>query len=167
MAPSLSIGKVQTMQLEYFQNVLAKPLPERCREIQHMIQELSIKELHFLFPCLVENIFGFGIQNGWELWKISRNVHRRDFEILHFFLSPEGHEGTLFCLIYKLLEDGLCNYVFPVCCLPARSYHMLEGGAVPLICTNKLQYWSPGTLPTNLLLSILSPVCSLIRFLTR
>ncbi|XP_022249137.1 sphingomyelin phosphodiesterase 4-like isoform X2 [Limulus polyphemus] len=136
-----------------FQNALAKPLFERCQEIQSIIQESNIKELQSLFPSLVENIFGFGTQTGWELRTITRSLQPRCFDTFRYFLSPDGHHGTLFNLIYKLLGDGFLKYEFPVCCLPVPSCHMLEEGAVPLLYSNKLHYQSPGSRPTNLLLN--------------
>lgn len=98
-----------------FQAYLCLPLVQRCREIALLIDELSITELHYVFPILIDSLFGITDNVGWGLHSICLKRYPQEYEVLCNFLSPQG---PLFSICYKLLPDCYLKYNFPVSYLP-------------------------------------------------
>ncbi|KAK3083762.1 hypothetical protein FSP39_002782 [Pinctada imbricata] len=122
------------------QNVAFKSIPQRCMEMESVLQ-MGTKELRSALPQLLESIFGFGNEAGWGLDLVSRTTNIQDFECLRRLLSPEG---PLLSLVYSLQADPYLSYEFPFSCLPAPTRHTIEDGGVPLFYANKLQYQGYG-----------------------
>uniref|UniRef100_A0A7N6BM80 Sphingomyelin phosphodiesterase 4 n=1 Tax=Anabas testudineus TaxID=64144 RepID=A0A7N6BM80_ANATE len=93
-----------------------KPLLQRCQDLVKIIDEYPAKELHLIFPWLVESVFGSldGILTGWNL----RLLHSRnnEYNIAMEFLNPRY--GPMMKLVYKLQAEEY-KYEIPVNYLPS------------------------------------------------
>ncbi|XP_067442303.1 sphingomyelin phosphodiesterase 4 isoform X2 [Thunnus thynnus] len=128
-----------------------KPLIQRCQELVKIIDEYPAKELHTIFPWLVECVFGSldGIIAGWNL----RLLHSRsnEYNIVLDFLSPSG---PMMKLVYKLQAEEY-KYEIPVNYLPGPVKACIQEGVLPdcPLFHNKLQFPLSGLLMLNLALN--------------
>uniref|UniRef100_A0AAX7SUM4 Sphingomyelin phosphodiesterase 4 n=1 Tax=Astatotilapia calliptera TaxID=8154 RepID=A0AAX7SUM4_ASTCA len=92
-----------------------KPLLQRCQDLVKIIDEYPAKELHLIFPWLVECVFGSldGVIAGWNL----RLLHSRsnEYHIVMDFLNPRY--GPMMKLVYKLQAEEY-KYEIPINYLP-------------------------------------------------
>ncbi|XP_062272325.1 sphingomyelin phosphodiesterase 4 isoform X2 [Scomber scombrus] len=128
-----------------------KPLILRCQELVKIIDEYPAKELHTIFPWLVETVFGSldGIIAGWNL----RLLHSRsnEYNIVLEFLNPSG---PMMKLVYKLQAEEY-KYEIPVNYLPGPVKACIQEGVLPdcPLFHNKLQFPLSGLLMLNLALN--------------
>ncbi|XP_047203910.1 sphingomyelin phosphodiesterase 4 isoform X1 [Girardinichthys multiradiatus] len=128
-----------------------KHLIQRCQDLLKIIDEYPAKELHLIFPWLVENVFGSldGIISGWNL----RLLHSRsnEYNVVLDFLNPSG---PMMKLVYKLQAEDY-KYELPVNYLPGPVKVCIQEGVLPdcPLFHNKLQFPPPGVLTPNLALN--------------
>uniref|UniRef100_A0A7N6A1W2 Sphingomyelin phosphodiesterase 4 n=1 Tax=Anabas testudineus TaxID=64144 RepID=A0A7N6A1W2_ANATE len=128
-----------------------KPLLQRCQDLVKIIDEYPAKELHLIFPWLVESVFGSldGILTGWNL----RLLHSRnnEYNIAMEFLNPSG---PMMKLVYKLQAEEY-KYEIPVNYLPGPVKASIQEGVLPdcPLFHNKLQFPLSGLLTLNLALN--------------
>lgn len=128
-----------------------KPLLQRCQDLVKIIDEYPAKELHLIFPWLVESVFGSldGIIAGWNL----RLLHSRsnEYNIVMEFLNPSG---PMMKLVYKLQAEEY-KYEIPVTYLPGPVKASIQEGVLPdcPLFHNKLQFPLSGLLTLNLALN--------------
>uniref|UniRef100_A0A8C2APF3 Sphingomyelin phosphodiesterase 4 n=1 Tax=Cyprinus carpio TaxID=7962 RepID=A0A8C2APF3_CYPCA len=91
-----------------------KPLHQRCHELSKIIDDYPAKELHAIFPWLVESVFGSldGILSGWNLRFLQ--ARSAEYNIAMDFLDPSG---AMMKCVYKLQAEEY-KYEFPVSYLP-------------------------------------------------
>uniref|UniRef100_A0A3B3Z9V9 Sphingomyelin phosphodiesterase 4 n=1 Tax=Periophthalmus magnuspinnatus TaxID=409849 RepID=A0A3B3Z9V9_9GOBI len=124
-----------------------KPLLHRCQDLVKIIDEYPAKELHLIFPWLVETVFGSldGIITGWNL----RLLHSRspEYNIIMEFLNPSG---PMMKLVYKLQAEEY-KYEIPVNYLPGPVKASIQQGVLPdcPLFHNKLQFPLSGLLTLN------------------
>ncbi|XP_033933893.1 sphingomyelin phosphodiesterase 4, partial [Pseudochaenichthys georgianus] len=130
-----------------------KPLLHRCQDLVKVIEDYPAKELHVIFPWLVETVFGSldGILGGWNLRLLQARSH--EYNIALEFLSPSG---PMMKLVYKLQAEEY-KYEIPVNYLPGPVKACIQQGVLPEcpLFHNKLQFPLSGLLTLNLALSIL------------
>ncbi|KAI1900874.1 hypothetical protein AGOR_G00054340 [Albula goreensis] len=104
-----------------------KPLLQRCQELVKVIDDNPAKELHLIFPWLVESIFGSldGVIGGWNLRLLQ--ARNNDYSIAVEFLDPSG---PMMKLVYKLQAEEY-KYDVPVTCLPGPLKASIQEGAIP------------------------------------
>ncbi|KAJ8285844.1 hypothetical protein GJAV_G00031590 [Gymnothorax javanicus] len=104
-----------------------KPLVQRCQELVKVIDNNPNKELHLIFPWVVESIFGSldGVTGGWNLRFLPacNNEYITAMEFLH-------PSGPMMKLVYKLQVEEH-NYDIPVTCLPGPLKASIQEGAIP------------------------------------
>ncbi|XP_019110908.1 sphingomyelin phosphodiesterase 4 isoform X2 [Larimichthys crocea] len=128
-----------------------KTLIQRCQDLVKIIDDYPAKELHLIFPWLVESVFGSldGIIAGWNL----RLLHSRsnEFNIVLEFLNPSG---PMMKLVYKLQAEEY-KYEIPVNYLPGPVKACIQEGVLPdcPLFHNKLQFPLSGLLTLNLALN--------------
>ncbi|KAM4612961.1 sphingomyelin phosphodiesterase 4 isoform 2-T2 [Polymixia lowei] len=128
-----------------------KPLLQRCQDLVKVIDEYPAKELHLIFPWLVESVFGSldGVIAGWNL----RLLHSRstEYNIAMEFLDPSG---PMMKLVYKLQAEEY-KYEIPVNYLPGPVKASIQEGVLPdcPLFHNKLQFPLSGLLSLNLALN--------------
>uniref|UniRef100_A0A4W6BUG0 Sphingomyelin phosphodiesterase 4 n=1 Tax=Lates calcarifer TaxID=8187 RepID=A0A4W6BUG0_LATCA len=128
-----------------------KPLHQRCQDLVKIIDDYPAKELHSIFPWLVESVFGSldGIIAGWNL----RLLHSRsnEYNIVMDFLNPSG---PMMKLVYKLQAEEY-KYEIPVNYLPGPVKACIQEGVLPdcPLFHNKLQFPLSGLLTLNLALN--------------
>uniref|UniRef100_A0A671W7Q6 Sphingomyelin phosphodiesterase 4 n=1 Tax=Sparus aurata TaxID=8175 RepID=A0A671W7Q6_SPAAU len=128
-----------------------KTLLQRCQDLVKIIDEYPAKELHLIFPWLVESVFGSldGIIAGWNL----RLLHSRsnEYNIVMEFLNPSG---PMMNLVYKLQAEEY-KYEIPVNYLPGPVKACIQQGVLPdcPLFHNKLQFPPAGLLTLNLALN--------------
>ncbi|XP_053295050.1 sphingomyelin phosphodiesterase 4 isoform X1 [Pleuronectes platessa] len=128
-----------------------KPLLQRCHDLVKIIDEYPAKELHLIFPWLVECVFGSldGVLAGWNL----RLLHSRsnEYHIVMDFLHPSG---PMMKLVYKLQAEEY-KYEIPVNYLPGPVKACIQEGVLPdcPLFHNKLQFPLSGLLSLNLALN--------------
>ncbi|XP_028285053.1 sphingomyelin phosphodiesterase 4 isoform X2 [Parambassis ranga] len=128
-----------------------KPLLQRCQDLVKIIDEYPAKELHLIFPWLVESVFGSldGIIAGWNL----RFLHSRsnEYNIVMDFLHPSG---PMMKLVYKLQAEEY-KYEIPVNYLPGPVKACIQEGVLPdcPLFHNKLQFPLSGLLTLNIALN--------------
>ncbi|KAG4078094.1 hypothetical protein HA402_002145 [Bradysia odoriphaga] len=109
----------------FLSDVLNYPLIARCTEFSHIIDRCSIKELHDIFPTLVNSIFGVPNSTGWGLRTICRSLNQHEFDCLYHFFTPLG---PMFRLCYRLLNEPF-KFDVPIEMLPfSTSQVLLNGG---------------------------------------
>uniref|UniRef100_A0A8C6SXJ0 Sphingomyelin phosphodiesterase 4 n=1 Tax=Neogobius melanostomus TaxID=47308 RepID=A0A8C6SXJ0_9GOBI len=124
-----------------------KPLLHRCQDLVKIIDEYPAKELHSIFPWLVETVFGSldGIISGWNL----RLLHSRspEYNLVLDFLNPSG---PMMKLVYKLQAEEY-KYEVPVNYLPGPIKACIQQGVLPdcPLFHNKLQFPLSGLLTLN------------------
>uniref|UniRef100_A0A8C2MM08 Sphingomyelin phosphodiesterase 4 n=1 Tax=Cricetulus griseus TaxID=10029 RepID=A0A8C2MM08_CRIGR len=69
---------------------LNKPFAQRCQDLVKVIEDFPAKELHAIFPWLVESIFGSldGVLVGWNLRCLQGRVNPVEYSIAMEFLDP-------------------------------------------------------------------------------
>ncbi|XP_076602193.1 sphingomyelin phosphodiesterase 4 isoform X1 [Chaetodon auriga] len=128
-----------------------KTLLQRCQDLVKIIDEYPAKELHLIFPWLVESVFGSldGIIAGWNL----RLLHSRsnEYHIVMEFLNPSG---PMMKLVYKLQAEEY-KYEIPVNYLPGPVKACIQEGVLPdcPLFHNKLHFPLSGLLTLNLALN--------------
>ncbi|XP_070573011.1 sphingomyelin phosphodiesterase 4-like isoform X2 [Ptychodera flava] len=130
-----------------FQLASSRALKQRCEEVTSIINDSSVRDLHAIFPLLLESLFGFNNSPGWGLKTVTKQTHPSEFQALRMFLSPQG---SLMTMVSKLQSDNYLRYDFLVSCLPAPSRHAIQEGVIPLLYGNKFSYQSQGR-PANVI----------------
>uniref|UniRef100_A0A669B2V5 Sphingomyelin phosphodiesterase 4 n=1 Tax=Oreochromis niloticus TaxID=8128 RepID=A0A669B2V5_ORENI len=126
-----------------------KPLLQRCQDLVKIIDEYPAKELHLIFPWLVESVFGSldGVIAGWNL----RFLHSRsnEYNIVMDFLNPRY--GPMMKLVYKLQAEEY-KYEIPINYLPGPVKACIQEGVLPdcPLFHNKLQFPLSGLLTLNI-----------------
>uniref|UniRef100_A0A8C7G542 Sphingomyelin phosphodiesterase 4 n=1 Tax=Oncorhynchus kisutch TaxID=8019 RepID=A0A8C7G542_ONCKI len=95
-----------------------KPFLQCCQELVKVIDDYPAKELHLIFPWLVESVFGSldGVIVGWNLGFLQACSNR--YNIVMDFLNPRY--GPMMKLVYKLQAEEY-KYEIPVSFLPNYS----------------------------------------------
>ncbi|XP_026090604.1 sphingomyelin phosphodiesterase 4-like isoform X2 [Carassius auratus] len=124
-----------------------KPLHQRCHELSKIIEDYPAKEMHAIFPWLVENVFGSldGILIGWNLRYLQARM--TEYNIAMDFLDPSG---PMMKLVYKLQAEEY-KYEFPVSYLPGPIKSSIQAGVLPdcPLFHNKIQFPMSGLLLLN------------------
>ncbi|XP_027703305.1 sphingomyelin phosphodiesterase 4 [Vombatus ursinus] len=112
-----------------------------------------LQELHYIFPWLVENIFGSldGILVGWNLRCLQGRVNPIEYSIAMEFLDPSG---PMMKLVYKLQAEDY-KYDFPVAYLPEPVRACIEERVLPEcpLYHNKVQLPAAGAQGLHLALN--------------
>ncbi|XP_059397621.1 sphingomyelin phosphodiesterase 4-like isoform X2 [Carassius carassius] len=115
-----------------------KPLHQRCHELGKIIEDYPAKEMHAIFPWLVESVFGSldGILSGWNLRYLQARM--TEYNIAMDFLDPSG---PMMKLVYKLQAEEY-KYEFPVSYLPGPIKSSIQAGVLPdcPLFHNKIQF---------------------------
>ncbi|XP_060699818.1 sphingomyelin phosphodiesterase 4 isoform X1 [Hemiscyllium ocellatum] len=129
-----------------------KPLFQRCHELSKAIEDYSPKELHLIFPWLMESVFGNpdGTVPGWNLRYLQGRLNPSEYAAVVDFLDPSG---PMMKLVYKLQAEDF-KYEFPLSYLPGPVKASIQEGVLPdfPLYHNKLQFPLSGM--TNLSLSL-------------
>nr|AAI71455.1 Smpd4 protein [Danio rerio] len=124
-----------------------KPLHQRCHELCKIIDDYPAKELHAIFPWLVECVFGSldGILTGWNLRFLQ--ARSAEYSIAMEFLDPSG---PMMKLVYKLQAEEY-KYEFPISYLPGPIKSSIHAGVLPdcPLFHNKIQFPMSGLLFLN------------------
>ncbi|XP_067406095.1 sphingomyelin phosphodiesterase 4 isoform X2 [Emydura macquarii macquarii] len=130
-----------------------KPFAQRCHDLEIVIEDFPAKELHSIFPWLVENIFGSldGIIVGWNLCCLHGRANPTEYAIALDFLDPSG---PMMKLVYKLQAEEY-RYEFPVSYLPGPVKASMQERILPecSLYHNKVQFPPSGGLGSNLALN--------------
>ncbi|XP_078185277.1 sphingomyelin phosphodiesterase 4 isoform X3 [Callithrix jacchus] len=130
-----------------------KPFPQRCQDLVKVIEDFPAKELHTIFPWLVENIFGSldGVLIGWNLRCLQGRVSPVEYSIAMEFLDPGG---PMMKLVYKLQAEDY-KFDFPVSYLPGPVKASIQECVLPdsPLYHNKVQFTPAGGLGLNLALN--------------
>ncbi|XP_010619047.1 sphingomyelin phosphodiesterase 4 isoform X2 [Fukomys damarensis] len=130
-----------------------KPFAQRCQDLVKVIEDFSAKELHTIFPWLVESIFGSldGILIGWNLRCLQGRVNPVEYSIAMEFLDPGG---PMMKLVYKLQAEDY-KFDFPVSYLPGPVKACIQEHILPdsPLYHNKVQFPPAGGLGLNLVLN--------------
>ncbi|XP_040460179.1 sphingomyelin phosphodiesterase 4 isoform X2 [Falco naumanni] len=132
---------------------VSKPFVQRCHDLETVIEEFPAKELHGIFPWLVESIFGSldGIIVGWNLRCLQGRTNPTEYSVALDFLDPSG---PMMKLVYKLQAEEY-RYDFPVSYLPGPVKASIQEQVLPecSLYHNKVQFPSSGGLGLNLALN--------------
>ncbi|XP_074062714.1 sphingomyelin phosphodiesterase 4 isoform X2 [Macrotis lagotis] len=132
---------------------VSKPFTQRCHDLVKVIEDFPAKELHSIFPWLVENIFGSldGIMVGWNLRCLQGRVNPVEYSIAMEFLDPSG---PMMKLVYKLQAEDY-KYDFPVSYLPEPVRACIQERVLPEcpLYHNKVQLPAAGTQGLHLALN--------------
>ncbi|XP_066502083.1 sphingomyelin phosphodiesterase 4 isoform X2 [Hoplias malabaricus] len=124
-----------------------KPFLQRCQELVKVIDDYPAKELHLVFPWLVESIFGSldGVIVGWNLRFLLPRMN--EYNIVMDFLDPSG---PMMKLVYKLQAEDY-KYEIPISYLPGPVKASIQEGVLPdcPLFHNKLQFPMSGLLTLN------------------
>ncbi|GFY39231.1 sphingomyelin phosphodiesterase 4 [Trichonephila inaurata madagascariensis] len=152
MAGSIITGNTQSYQLllTNFQTALTNPLNDRCVFLTQLLQDTPLKELQYVFPNLVENIFGFRTGIDWGLLTLEKDIQAKEFDSFRKLLAPDG---PILKIANKFTEEFCPKFEFSIACLPIPSQTMLQEGKVPALYVNKLQILNPGIFPSTLQLN--------------
>ncbi|XP_035246878.1 sphingomyelin phosphodiesterase 4 isoform X1 [Anguilla anguilla] len=116
---------------------VTKHLLQRCQELVKVIDDYPAKELHLVFPWLVESILGSldGVVVGWNLRQLQGRIN--EYAIALEFLHPSG---PMMKLVYKLQAEDY-KYEVPVSFLPGPVKAAIQEGVLPdcPLFHNKLQ----------------------------
>ncbi|KAM8819112.1 sphingomyelin phosphodiesterase 4 isoform 2-T2 [Rhynchonycteris naso] len=130
-----------------------KPFAQRCQDLVKIIEDFPAKELHAIFPWLVESIFGSldGVLIGWNLRCLQGRVSPVEYGIAMGFLDPGG---PMMKLVYKLQAEDY-KFDFPVSYLPGPVKASIQERVLPdsPLYHNKIQFPSTGGLGLNLALN--------------
>lgn len=116
---SLNPTEPKQIQIMHLQTILQLPFEQKCAQLAIYTDQCMLSTLESVFPVIISDIFGTdqpGGFNGWNLCKHSNNLNSRDFVAAFNFLSP--NKGTIFKIIYTLLQDFNIKYRFPFEYLP-------------------------------------------------
>ncbi|KAM5263433.1 sphingomyelin phosphodiesterase 4 isoform 2-T2 [Ctenodactylus gundi] len=132
---------------------LNKPFPQWCQDLVKVIEDFPAKELHAIFPWLVESIFGSldGVLIGWNLRCLQGRVNPVEYSIAMEFLDPGG---PMMKLVYKLQAEDY-KFDFPVSYLPGPVKASIQERILPdsPLYHNKVQFPPTGGLGLNLSLN--------------
>ncbi|XP_063171951.1 sphingomyelin phosphodiesterase 4 isoform X5 [Candoia aspera] len=132
---------------------LNKPFAQRCHDLMTIIEDFPAKELHAIFPWLVESIFGSldGIISGWSLRCLQGRTNYAEYNAALDFLAPGG---PMMKLVYKLQAEEY-RYDFPVSYLPGPVKTSIQERILPEcpLYHNKVQFPPAGGLHLNLVLN--------------
>ncbi|XP_021573625.1 sphingomyelin phosphodiesterase 4 isoform X3 [Carlito syrichta] len=130
-----------------------KPFAQRCQDLVKVIEDFPAKELHTIFPWLVESIFGSldGVLVGWNLRCLQGRVNPVEYSIAMEFLDPGG---PMMKLVYKLQAEDY-RFDFPVSYLPGPVKASIQERVLPdsPLYHNKVQFPPTGGLGLNLALN--------------
>nr|XP_054535729.1 sphingomyelin phosphodiesterase 4 isoform X3 [Pan troglodytes] len=130
-----------------------KPFAQQCQDLIKVIEDFPAKELHTIFPWLVESIFGSldGVLVGWNLSCLQGRVNPVEYSIVMEFLDPGG---PMMKLVYKLQAED-CKFDFPVSYLPGPVKASIQECILPdsPLYHNKVQFTPTGGLGLNLALN--------------
>lgn len=130
-----------------------KPFAQRCQDLVKVIEDFPAKELHGVFPWLVESIFGSldGVLPGWNLRCLQGRVSPVEHSVAMEFLDPGG---PMMKLVYKLQAEDY-KFDFPVSCLPGPVKASIQERVLPdsPLYHNKLQLPPSGGLGLYLALN--------------
>ncbi|XP_004874941.2 sphingomyelin phosphodiesterase 4 isoform X2 [Heterocephalus glaber] len=130
-----------------------KPFAQRCQDLVKVIEDFPAKELHTIFPWLVESIFGSldGVLVGWNLRCLQGRVNPVEYSIAMEFLDPGG---PMMKLVYKLQAEDY-KFDFPVSYLPGPVKASIQEHILPdsALYHNKVQFPPTGGLGLNLVLN--------------
>ncbi|XP_012668151.1 sphingomyelin phosphodiesterase 4 isoform X2 [Otolemur garnettii] len=130
-----------------------KPFAQRCQDLVKVIEDFPAKELHTIFPWLVESIFGSldGILVGWNLRCLQGRMNPVEYSIAMEFLDPGG---PMMKLVYKLQAEDY-KFDFPVSYLPGPVKASIQERVLPdsPLYHNKVQFPPTGGLGLNLVLN--------------
>ncbi|XP_043345802.1 sphingomyelin phosphodiesterase 4 isoform X1 [Cervus elaphus] len=106
-----------------------KPFAQRCQDLVKVIEDFPAKELHAVFPWLVESIFGSldGILPGWNLRCLQGRVSPVEHSVALEFLDPGG---PMMKLVYKLQAEDY-KFDFPVSYLPGPVKASIQERVLP------------------------------------
>ncbi|XP_023618927.1 sphingomyelin phosphodiesterase 4 isoform X3 [Myotis lucifugus] len=143
-------------------DAINKPFAQRCQDLVKVIEDFPAKELHAIFPWLVESIFGSldGVLIGWNLRSLQGRVSPVEYSIAMEFLDPGG---PMMKLVYKLQAEDY-KFDFPVSYLPGPVKASIQEHVVPdsPLYHNKVQFPPTGGLGLNLALNPFEFALSLI-----
>uniref|UniRef100_A0A7N5P6L8 Sphingomyelin phosphodiesterase 4 n=1 Tax=Ailuropoda melanoleuca TaxID=9646 RepID=A0A7N5P6L8_AILME len=132
-----------------------KPFAQRCQDLVKVIEDFPAKELHTIFPWLVESIFGSldGVLVGWNLRSLHGRMSPVEYSIAMEFLDPGG---PMMKLVYKLQAEDY-KFDFPVTYLPPLpgTLHIRTSDCAYFILVDRYLSWF---LPTEG--SVLPPLSS-------
>ncbi|XP_028565450.2 sphingomyelin phosphodiesterase 4 isoform X1 [Podarcis muralis] len=132
---------------------LNKPFTQRCHDLVTVIEDFPAKELHAIFPWLVESIFGSldGIILGWNLRCLQGRANPTEYNIALDFLDAGG---PMMKLVYKLQAEEY-RYDFSVSYLPGPVKASIQERILPecSLYHNKVQFPPSGGLSLNLALN--------------
>uniref|UniRef100_A0A8B9Y162 Sphingomyelin phosphodiesterase 4 n=1 Tax=Bos mutus grunniens TaxID=30521 RepID=A0A8B9Y162_BOSMU len=130
-----------------------KPFAQRCQDLVKVIEDFPAKELHSVFPWLVESIFGSldGVLPGWNLRCLQGRVSPVEHSMAMEFLAPGG---PMMELVYKLQAEDY-KFDFPVSYLPGPVKASIQERVLPdsPLYHNKLQLPPTGGLGLYLALN--------------
>ncbi|XP_070945717.1 sphingomyelin phosphodiesterase 4 isoform X2 [Macaca nemestrina] len=130
-----------------------KPFAQQCQDLVKVIEDFPAKELHTIFPWLVESIFGSldGVLIGWNLRCLQGRVNPVEYGIVMEFLDPGG---PMMKLVYKLQAEDY-KFDFPVSYLPGPVKASIQECILPdsPLYHNKVQFTPTGGLGLNLALN--------------
>ncbi|XP_012997345.1 sphingomyelin phosphodiesterase 4 isoform X2 [Cavia porcellus] len=130
-----------------------KPFAQRCQDLVKVFEDFPAKELHSIFPLLVESIFGSldGVLVGWNLRCLQGRVNPIEYSIVMEFLDPGG---PMMKLVYKLQAEDY-KFDFPVSYLPGPVKASIQEHILPdsPLYHNKVQFPPTGGLGLNLALN--------------
>ncbi|XP_054546623.1 sphingomyelin phosphodiesterase 4 isoform X6 [Talpa occidentalis] len=130
-----------------------KPFAQRCQDLVKVIEDFPAKELHAIFPWLVESIFGSldGVLVGWNLRCLQGRVSPVEYSIAMEFLDPGG---PMMKLVYKLQAEDY-KFDFPVSYLPGPVKASIQERVLPdsPLYHNKVQFPPAGGLGLHLALN--------------
>ncbi|XP_061024889.1 sphingomyelin phosphodiesterase 4 isoform X2 [Eubalaena glacialis] len=130
-----------------------KPFAQRCQDLVKVIEDFPAKELHAIFPWLVESIFGSldGVLAGWNLRCLQGRVSPVEYSIAMEFLDPGG---PMMKLVYKLQAEDY-KFDFPVSYLPGPVKASIQERVLPdsPLYHNKVQLPPTGGLGLHLALN--------------
>ncbi|XP_055260835.1 sphingomyelin phosphodiesterase 4 isoform X1 [Moschus berezovskii] len=106
-----------------------KPFAQRCQDLVKVIEDFPAKELHTVFPWLVESIFGSldGVLPGWNLRCLQGRVSPVEHSVAVEFLDPGG---PMMKLVYKLQAEDY-KFDFPVSYLPGPVKASIQERVLP------------------------------------
>ncbi|XP_056386967.1 sphingomyelin phosphodiesterase 4 isoform X2 [Hyla sarda] len=130
-----------------------KPFHQRCQDLSRIIEDFPAKELHAIFPWLVEQVFGSldGSIVGWNLRCLQEKTTPLEFHAALFFLDPSG---AMMKLVYKLQAEEY-RYDFPISFLPGPVRSSIQERVLPKcpFYHNKIQFPTTGGLSPHLSLN--------------
>lgn len=102
------------------------------------------QELQYIFPALIEHIFGFRSGMDWGFLYLDKELQVKEFESLRRFLMPDG---PILKLVHKFIEEISPKFEFPLSCIPvsflvfkhiihAKKIHPANNGANITNCCN-------------------------------